>query len=181
VRLLERRPDVPHALRHQEEVALLLGLLAGCAGPAPAPATPVVQVDGVRAPVRAATEERPVVDPTPEAIAWRTSFDEAAAEAETEGRALLVFCHAAWQVHSLAMARDVWADPRIRRAARTVVPVFLDLTSSDETAPAAQAAVRLGLTLVPSVALLTSDRREIGRLEGVADADAVLELLRRVP
>jgi hypothetical protein len=59
--------------------------------------------------------------------------------------------------------------------------VFLDLTSSDETAPAAQAAVRLGLTLVPSVALLTSDRREIGRLEGVADADAVLELLRRVP
>jgi len=91
---------------------------------------------------------------------------------------LLVFVRADWSAASLRLERVVWSDARVRRATRTLVPLWLDVTSA--SAGDEQRMLRFGVVRPPAIVLLDHRGQPLGRLRGSATVAAVLELLGRV-
>jgi thiol:disulfide interchange protein len=156
----------------------------GCGAPSSDPAVPVVDVAPEGKPVVLTADPAPAPTPAPEApappIEWMRSFEDATREALTTRRPLLVYCHADWNGMSLEMERDIWADERVRRAARATVTAALDLSDA-RAANANGTLARLGVSHVPTTLLLASDGRELWRIEGLVNVETMLALLARIP
>ncbi|MDI1434089.1 thioredoxin family protein [Polyangium sorediatum] len=153
--------------------------LVACAARAPEPA-PVVAIAG-GAPVVVA-----VGDPEPRGAAsspplrpWVWEMDEprARARAAQEGVPLVVHLSAAWSAASIAMAREVWSDPRIQLQRTPLVALRIDLT--DETPDAELWAARYGVSTVPTTLVLDADGREVARLLGACTVEEVLAAIRK--
>ena len=83
------------------------------------------------------------------AIAWRTSLDEALAEARRDGKRVVVDFSADWCPPCLAMKHDVWPDPDVARAvAAGYVPVLIDTDRDGATT------ARYGVRGIPTVLVL---------------------------
>lgn len=90
---------------------------------------------------------------------------------------MLVHLSASWSAASIAMAREVWSDPRILLSSTPLVALRLDLT--DETPDAELWAQRYGTRTVPTTIVLDAEGREVARLEGACSVDEVLAAIRR--
>ncbi|RLB59322.1 MAG: hypothetical protein DRI90_15535 [Deltaproteobacteria bacterium] len=150
--------------------------LGGCgrASSGVGPQSPAIEpvVTGILRP----PESRPSKPrPEPAEIVWETAIQVAFERARHEGRALLVFVHAGWNVASREMVRDVWHDLQVRRAVRAVVPLNVDVTEA--TRQDEERITRLGVETLPTVLLLDEAGQPIGNLAGRCDAAAVLALL----
>lgn len=161
----------------------ILLVALGCSSVGPRAAGPAGEGDPA-APVSASPDPDdgpplqtgpPKPRPEPAAIVWETHVPTAIERARREDRALLVFLRAGWSVPSREMARDVWTDPRVRRAVRSVIPLEVDVTEA--SAEDDELVARLGVEGVPAVILLDPAAQPLGQVTGGSDADAVLALL----
>ena len=101
------------------------------------------------------TTDRPIPR---SAVAWRTDFEGALAEARREGRLVLVDIGADWCPPCIAMKHDVWSDAEVgRRVAESYVPLLVDADRDDVVAP------RYGVSGIPAVLVLDADGRLIRR------------------
>jgi thiol:disulfide interchange protein DsbD len=89
-------------------------------------------------------------------VAWRHNLAAARATAAAEGKPMLVFFHADWDVASKELRTHTFADRAVRRRMARFVAVEVDCT--DEDAPSATRAVReLGAIGTPTLILLAPD------------------------
>ncbi|MFO0760638.1 MAG: thioredoxin family protein [Byssovorax sp.] len=110
-------------------------------------------------------------------IAWLDSEPEARARARAGGRPLLVVFTAAWAVASARLDRELWADPEVRRLARSFVAVRIDVT---DTAGDAEAyAQTYEIRGVPEVIVLDPAGKRVAALHGAPPVDALRAALRR--
>lgn len=175
MRLLFGRPHVPHALLAKEEVALLVFSLFACA-PAHDGEVPTVDVaPGASVVVRDTERPAPEREPSPPELLWLSDVDAARDRARRQGSALLVFVRASWSADSLRLERETWSDVRVRRAARGLVLLRVDV--SEPNADSETRMARFGVSRVPAVVLFDRRERRIGALEGPTELEAVLSLL----
>jgi thiol:disulfide interchange protein len=91
-------------------------------------------------------------------IPWRTDVDAALAEADRDGKLVVVDFTADWCPPCLAMKHDVWPDARVARAVvERFVPVLID-TDRDAATTA-----RYGVEGIPTVLVLDGDGRVVDR------------------
>lgn len=153
----------------------------GCGGDA-SNVIPVVAVAGSSEPPAIltpppATAIAPADKAVPTAIAWQVSEVDARSRAKARRLPLVVFLFATWAVPAVRMDRVTWADPRVLARSLGFVALRLDVSEADANAQAQ--ADHFDLRTMPSTILLDDGGREIARLEGFADADAVLAALDR--
>jgi thiol:disulfide interchange protein DsbD len=156
-------------------------LSLGCGGDA-SNVIPVVAVAGSSEPPSIlapppATAIAASTKSAPTAIAWLASEVDARRRAKARRVPLVVFLFATWAVPAVRMDRDTWTDPRILARSPGFVALRLDVSEADANAQAE--ADHFDLKTMPSTILLDDGGREIARLEGFADADAVLAALDR--
>jgi thiol:disulfide interchange protein len=106
------------------------------------------------------------------AIAWRTDFDGALAEARAGGKRVLVDFSADWCPPCVAMKHDVWPRADVARAVNAAaVPVLVDADRD------AVLGARYGVSAIPTVLLLDADGRVLKRHDGYLPRSGVLRLL----
>jgi len=113
-------------------------------------------------------------------IEWREDYHTARTHARQQKRPLLVDFGASWCAACSELDRLTFSDPKVVREARRFVAVRIDLSpgsDSEEKRNILAAYRHVGLPL-----LVLHDRagREVARLTTFIDADAFLEMLRRV-
>jgi thiol:disulfide interchange protein len=106
------------------------------------------------------------------AVAWRTDFDGALAEARSSNKHVLVDFSADWCPPCLAMKHDVWPHPAVAGAVNaSYVPVFVD--ADRDTVLAA----RYQVSAIPTVLLLDADGRVVRRNDGYLPRSGMLRFL----
>ena len=75
----------------------------------------------------------------------------------------------------MAMERDLWTLPEVRRAAAPLVPLRLDLSSPGPESDGLLAI--FSVDSVPAVLVIDDRGRELDRVEGLPTAAAVLAML----
>ena len=106
--------------------------------------------------------------------------DEAHAreEALRQARPMLVVFAADWCVPCRLIEADALSDPRVRdRLATEFIALHVDVT--EETRETRELLARYRVRGVPALLLLDAEGRELERVEGYLDADALLERLTR--
>ena len=108
------------------------------------------------------------------AIAWRTDFDAALAEARAGGKRVLVDFSADWCPPCVAMKHDVWPRADVARAVTAAaVPVLVD--ADRDTVLGA----RYGVSAIPTVLVLDADGLVLKRHDGYLPRSGVLRLLEK--
>jgi len=106
------------------------------------------------------------------AIAWRTDFDGALAEARSANKRVLVDFSADWCPPCVAMKHDVWPHPQVARAVDAgFVPLLVD--ADRDTVLAA----RYQVSSIPTVLLLDADGRVVKRHDGFLPRSGMLRFL----
>ncbi|MDI1443893.1 thioredoxin family protein [Polyangium sp. 6x1] len=153
--------------------------LVACAARAPEP-EPVVAIAGDGPAVIAAGGSEPsgaTSSPRQRPWVWETDEPRARARAAREGVPLVVYLSADWSGASIAMAREVWSDPRILLQSTPLVALRIDLT--EETPDAELRAARYGATAVPMTVVLDAEGHEAARLSGQCTVEEVLAAIRK--
>jgi thiol:disulfide interchange protein len=154
------------------------------AEPSVEPSVPLVEVPAdpgapsTHAPKESHTPGDAAPAPAPE-IAWLSDIDTALSQARAKRRTVVVFVFAEWNLHSKEMDHRVWSDERVRRAARRLVPLRVDLTDANGGSDALLD--RFGVASVPAVVLIDAREQRIAKLEGPVTVDSMLEFLARAP
>ena len=108
----------------------------------------------------------------PSAIAWRTDFDAALAEAKLTNKPLLVDFSADWCPPCVAMKHDVWPHPQVAAAVNSaVVPLLVDADRDAVLGP------RYQVSAIPTVLLIDAGGRVIKRHDGYLPRSGVLRFL----
>jgi thiol:disulfide interchange protein len=106
------------------------------------------------------------------AIAWRTDFEAALAEARSANKRVLVDFSADWCPPCVAMKHDVWPHPRVVSAVDAGhVPLLVD--ADRDTVLAA----RYQVSAIPTVLLLDADGRVVKRKDGYLSTSGMLRFL----
>ena len=106
------------------------------------------------------------------AIAWRTDFEAALAEARSANKRVLVDFSADWCPPCVAMKHDVWPHPQVVEAV-DAGHVALLVDADRDTVLAA----RYGVSAIPTVLLLDADGRVVKRNDGYLSRSGLLRFL----
>jgi thioredoxin-like negative regulator of GroEL len=106
------------------------------------------------------------------ALAWRTDFEGALAEARSANKRVLVDFSADWCPLCVVMKHDVWPHPAVAGAINAgYVPVLVD--ADRDTVLAA----RYQVSAIPTVLLLDADGRVVRRNDGYLPRSGMLRFL----
>jgi thiol:disulfide interchange protein DsbD len=111
-----------------------------------------------------------------EGVAWRSSEADAFKEAKASGKPVLIDFTADWCAACRELDEKTWPDAALRDALAGWIPLRMDMTKKNEKT--AEAQKRFGILGMPTVVLMSSDRRELGRFTGFKQPDEVLNWLR---
>jgi len=106
------------------------------------------------------------------AIAWRTDFDGALAEARSANKRVLVDFSADWCPPCVAMKHDVWPHPQVTRAVDAGYVALLVDADRDTVL-----AARYQVSAIPTVLLLDGDGRVVKRNDGFLPRAGMLRFL----
>jgi len=106
------------------------------------------------------------------AIAWRTDFDGALAEARSANKRVLVDFSADWCPPCVAMKHDVWPHPQVARAVDAGYVALLVDADRDTVL-----AARYQVSAIPTVLLLDGDGRVVKRNDGFLPRAGMLRFL----
>ncbi|MDI3288841.1 thioredoxin family protein [Polyangium sp. 15x6] len=113
----------------------------------------------------------------PRPLVWETDETRARARAAREGLPLLVFLSADWSAASIAMAREVWSDPRILLQRTPIVALRLDLSA--DTPDTELRFAHYGLRTLPTTIVFDAQGHEAARLSGLCTVEEVLAAIGR--
>jgi thiol-disulfide isomerase/thioredoxin len=122
--------------------------------------------------------------PPPPAIKWEKNFDEALKKARKAGKPVIVNFWADWCDWCHRLDRSTYADPSVVRKAQDFVAVKVDTEGSRKEV---EVAVKYHVTTLPTIAFLSPEGRQLGRLNGFQGPgqfprtlDAALQIAQRV-
>ncbi|HAD60712.1 MAG TPA: hypothetical protein DCG12_15820 [Planctomycetaceae bacterium] len=119
-------------------------------------------------PVSYERQHRPVT------VSWQTDLQRALHLAERTGRPVLIRITAPWCGHCERMKRDTFTDPRIVHDINTgFIPVTID---AEEQAALVE---RMGVSTLPTMLVISPERRVIGRSTGYQSVSQLSSLLIR--
>ncbi|MEZ4340921.1 MAG: thioredoxin family protein, partial [Sandaracinaceae bacterium] len=127
-----------------------------------------------------AAPEVAVAEGEPTEIEWMTSYDEARALAQREGRPLLVDFGASWCQACQELERDTFSDPRVIAEGQRFVPVRVDLSPGADVQRGNQLLATYNQHGLPLVVMHGSDGEEADRVTGFIDAEEMLRIMRAV-
>ena len=108
------------------------------------------------------------------AIAWRTDFDGALAEARAANKGVIVDFSADWCPPCVAMKHDVWPHPDVAGAINArYIAVMVDADRDNGLS------ARYHVDAIPAVLLLDADGRVVKRNDGYLPASGMLRFLSR--
>jgi len=115
-------------------------------------------------------------------IAWQPYTEQALAEAQKDGRGVIIDTFADWCIPCKELDKLTFTDSSVKLEAERFVTLKLDLTSSDPKSEAGRARTRYGIRGVPTVIFLDSTGRELAdlRLEGFEKPSAFLGRMKQV-
>jgi thiol:disulfide interchange protein len=109
------------------------------------------------------------------AVAWRSDFDGALAEARAAHKRALVDFSASWCPPCIAMKHEVWPDADVARAINAgYVPVAVDADHNNGLSD------RYRVESIPAVLLLDADGRVVKRNDGYLPRAGLLRFLSEV-
>ena len=110
----------------------------------------------------------------PIAVSWQSDLQQALRLAERTGRPVLARVTAPWCGHCERMKRDTFTDHRIIRDITSgFIPVSIDAEEQAELVE------RLGISTLPTMLVISPDRRVIGRTSGYQSVSQLSSLLNR--
>lgn len=104
-------------------------------------------------------------------LPWRKDLNAAKQEAAAANKPLLVYFTAAWCGPCQSMAREVWPQPQVAEALKSVVPVKIDV---DEHPDVAQS---FGVNGIPRFQILHPDGAPGPSREGFTSANELVAFL----
>src|SRR6185369_7586363 len=115
-------------------------------------------------------------------IAWQPYTEQALAQAQKDGRGVIIDTFADWCIPCKELDKLTFTDSTVKLEAERFVTLKLDLTSSDPNSEAGRARKRFGIRGVPTVIFLDSTGRELAdlRLEGFEKPSAFLGRMKQV-
>ena len=133
----------------------LMAAVGACSRPEPAPATPIETISNH------ATVE----------IAWENDMSSALERARAEGKPVLVNFYANWCVWCKRLESTTLRDAKVATVLREkVVPLSLDVDGGGK-----QLSAEYGVDGLPTIIVLDTGGREIGRIPGYVPPDSFLE------
>lgn len=115
-------------------------------------------------------------------IAWQPYTEQALAQAQKDGRGVIIDTFADWCIPCKELDKLTFTDHTVKSEAERFVTLKLDLTSSDPNSEAGRARTRFGIRGVPTVLFLDNTGRELAdlRLEGFEKPSAFLGRMKQV-
>ncbi|HSB11359.1 MAG TPA: cytochrome c biogenesis protein CcdA [Blastocatellia bacterium] len=115
-------------------------------------------------------------------IAWLPYSEQAIAQAQREGKGIIIDTFADWCIPCKELDKLTFTDSTVKSEAERFVTLKLDLTSNDPNSEAGRARQRFGIRGVPTVIFLDNSGRELAdlRLEGFEKPSAFLARMKRV-
>ena len=110
----------------------------------------------------------------PANVSWRSDLQRALRLAEQTGRPVLARVTAPWCGHCQRMKRDTFTDPRI---IRDITAGFIPVSINAEEH--AELIERLGISTLPTMLVISPQRRIIGRTSGYQSVSQLSTLLNR--
>ncbi|HYV03454.1 MAG TPA: redoxin domain-containing protein, partial [Blastocatellia bacterium] len=115
-------------------------------------------------------------------IAWQPYTEQALAQAQKDGRGVIIDTFADWCIPCKELDKLTFTDSTVKLEAERFVTLKLDLTSSETNSEAGRARTRFGIRGVPTVLFLDNTGRELAnlRLEGFEKPSAFLGRMKQV-
>ena len=104
------------------------------------------------------------------------SYDDALSKAYAEQKIVMVDLYTDWCGWCKKMDRETFADPRVGRATRGMVPIRVNAEKGGE-----EVARKFRVDGYPVVLFLDGKGREVQRIRGYVDADELLKIVENLP
>ncbi|HYP25551.1 MAG TPA: cytochrome c biogenesis protein CcdA [Blastocatellia bacterium] len=116
-------------------------------------------------------------------INWQPYSEQALAQAQREGKGVIIDTFADWCIPCKELDQLTFTDPAVRREAERFVTLKLDLTKNEPDTDAGRARKKFGIVGVPTIIFLDPSGREQKntRLEGFEKPDAFIARMKMVP
>lgn len=115
-------------------------------------------------------------------INWQPYSEQALAQAQREGKGVIIDTYADWCIPCKELDQLTFTDPAVRREAERFVTLKLDLTKNEPDTDAGRARKKFGIVGVPTIIFLDPSGREQKntRLEGFEKPDAFIARMKMV-
>jgi thioredoxin:protein disulfide reductase len=115
-------------------------------------------------------------------VVWQPYSEQAIAEAQREGRGVIIDTFADWCIPCKELDKLTFTDSAVKNEAERFVTLKLDLTSNNPDTAEGRARRRYGIRGVPTVLFLDGTGREVPdlRLEGFEKPPAFLDRMKKV-
>jgi len=115
-------------------------------------------------------------------ISWQPFSEQALAEAQREGKGVIIDTYADWCIPCKELDQNTFVDPGVKRESERFVTLKLDLTTAAANTEAGRAKQRFAIRGVPTVIFLDPAGRERAdlRLEGFEKPGAFLSRMKQV-
>jgi thiol:disulfide interchange protein len=116
-------------------------------------------------------------DVVPAEVQWRKDVDAAYADAARQKKRVIVFFGAEWQMATVELEKKTFPSPRVRRVLEDFVPIYVDVTDTDDP-NAIKQQERFHVIGLPTVIVFDLDQKtELVRILSFVDDETLARAL----